>query len=1342
MARREIACTLGVLAAAAMLAATAAASLNDVLAVEAPSGVTFHVIESNDQHTLIEVLFPEATLRHTTVGSHAYDAVEMPGTGPYGAPGDPSVAVAATFIAIPPTSGVELRILEETHGTWTNIDLKPVQAPGTAAGDQPLVNSLVYSADRFFPETVASVGEPAIMRDFRVVPLRTYPIRYNPTAKELSVTSRLLVELYYGSPGRVNLKTRERPHSRSYRRLYEALIANYDFVKTRHEDDERGKYLIITHDDYYDSILPLAEWKHRRGVEVEIARLSVIGSSAAEIKAYIQNAYDNWTVPPEYVLLVGDTEYLPTSGYTDDYYAKLEGADYLVDVDLGRLSCDNVTQCELIVAKTLGYEKTPDMSDPDWFRSACLIVRDDYDSDDAIYYDDTWHAYDLMTAAGFVQIDTLFRRNGSDKNDVHAAVTDGRVLVNYRGQGVSNWWSPFDCDPNLTNPGYKLPVVMSATCGTGSFYSDGYPCETWMRAGTVAAPKGAVAFVATSEITTGHADWRSPVNQGFYSALFYERLYTVTAALNYGKYRFWGMYGVQSEYEGWNTQGDPELDIWTMTPETLTVTHPSTVPVGPSNLVVEVEAGGNPVDEALVCAYLEGEVYSVGETDPSGQVSLPIDPSSADTLWITVTGHNLHPYEGYAIVTPSGPFLIYATHTTDDSSTGNNDGLVSPGETIELTVSLENAGPDDAYAVTGALTSDDPYVTLVDTTATYGDIPSGDVVGNSDPYVFTVDENCPNGEALDFDLVASDSSRTTWTIVVPGIEVSAADLAVAGAVVDDSGSGGNGNGTLEAGETAWVTVTLENGGPIGLDDVSGVLSTGDPYVAVTDADGYFGTIAGNGGSATSTDNAFRVSVSPNAPPAHEVSLTVTATGNGPTYQHVEDAGFTLTLGGTATEGPCGPDAYGYYAYDTTDTWSGQAPTYDWIELVGVGSKIAAITDQDAATTTLSLPFTFKYYGVSYGEVSVCSNGFLAMGVEDYRFGDNSQIPSAHGPAAMIAPFWDDLDPSYSGDIYEWYDDANHCFVVQFDACVHYGGSNPETFEVILYDPAYYTTATGDGVILIQYQTVSYIWTATAGIESPAQDDGIQYVYNGTYDSAAAPITSGQAIKYTTEPPNAPPIWLAVEGTKVDDTSGGNGDGEAQPYETVDLVLTIDNLGTSTAPSVTAAITTVDPDVTIVDGEAAFGDIPGSGSADNGGSPFTVTIGPDPDSEYVEFDVHIATGSRYDTWDVMTLVLDLSGTGIDGGKPIAFSLKQNYPNPFRAGTSIVFDLPQPSHVRLDVYNVAGRRIATVADRDFGSGRHAVAWNGVDSAGRSVPAGIYFYKIDTGSRAATKKMIVVK
>jgi hypothetical protein len=865
-----------------------------------------------------------------------------------------------------------------------------------------------------------------------------------------------------------------------------------------------------------------------------------------------------------------------------------------------------------------------------------------------------------------------------------------------------------------------------------------------LKAGTVAAPKGSVISVGTSVVASHVAHYRSAVNQGFYNAIFNLKMYTAGEATTSGKLNLYNLYPSQTyEYNGWNCQGDPELDIWTKIPIYADITHPPSVPNGPSTLDVHVEDGGEAIQDALVCAYAPGEIYEAGYTDVNGDVSFSVNPATSDTIWVTVTGHNLHPYQGYAVVTATGPYLAYAGHIADDSNTGNNDGVITPGETIELTVSLENTGPEVALGVTGALRSGDSYVVLGDSTSSYGTIASGSTVPNAVPFTFTPTTDCPNGHELDLTLRATDAGRAYWNMSVPGVTVSAADLALNSSVIDDPAPGGDGDASLEAGETAWLVVTLENAGPVDLEGVSGVLSTSDAFVAVTDADGDFGDIAGSGGTGSSSGNSFRVSVSPTVPPGHEVSFTLAVTGDADTYTHTQSVGLTVTIGGDPSGGPSGPDAYGYYAYDTGDVWTGQAPVYNWVEIVGVGNVMSAI-DHDAATTTISLPFTFRYYGTDYTNISVCSNGFVALGNEDYRFGDNSGIPDTHGPEAMVAPFWMDLDPTAGGAIYEYFDSANHRWICQFDAVAHNGGGNLETFEVILYDPAFYPTSSGNGDIVLQYQTVAFPYSCTVGIENPTETTGIQYLYNSTYDPSAAPIVSGQAVRFTVHGPDAPPQWLVIDGSVIDDTAGGNGDGLAQPLETIEIVVTLENLGSGNATSVTGTLTTSDPDVTINDGSGSFGNIASLSFGDNSASPFRVTIAESPSDAIVEFDLHISsTDSRYDSYDVLTLILDLSQTGIDDGElPTMFALRQNSPNPFRDGTAMAFNLPTAARAKIDVYNVAGRKIATVVDRGFPAGRHSVEWNGTDSAGRHVPAGIYFYRLEAGNHTSTKKMIVLR
>lgn len=1081
-------------------------------------------------------------------------------------------------------------------------------------------------------------------------------------------------------------------------------------------------------------MLPLAEWKHLKGFDVEIARLSETGETPPDIKAYLQNAHDTWPDPPDYVVLVGDTDYLSTVNGSDDYYAQLDGDDYLTDVHIGRLSADSVEDCDLIVAKTLAHERTPYTNDPGWFRSACLVVREDYDASDAIYFEDTWFAHDLMTDAGFARIDTFFRRNSSGRDDVHAAVTEGRSFINYRGQGTYNWWAPFNCDPEMTAPSGGLPIVMSATCGTGKFDSDGYACEEWMRAGTPESPKGAVAFCGSSVFDSPVAELRSAVNQGFYAAIFDGGARTLGEAFEAGRLNLHALYDNETEYAGWNIQGDPALPIWTAVPESPDVSHDLTVPNGPSEIVVNVALSGLPVEGAMVCASSLEEVHTAGLTDENGDVALEIVPVTADTVLITVTGQNLYPYEGHIIVTATRPHLVYSDHSHDDSATGNGDGHVGPGETVRLSVTLRNAGPGEATDVAATLRSSDALVAMGDTTAGYGSIPGGGSSEGSVPFTLTVAQDCPNGHELALEIVATDSSGTTWHIPVPDVSVSAAQLELLAIAVDDSEPGGDGDGTVESGETAGLTMTIRNAGAITVTDAEAVLSSLDPMVAVTHCSSSLDTIPGDGQSVAS---GFRISVSPTAPPGRESGVTLGVSGEAATYWHAQILEGGLTLGGNAEAGPTGPDTYGYYAYDSGDTLSGQAPLFEWIDISGIAPTITEITDADAGTVTLGLPFTFRYYGIDYDDISVCSNGFVAMGAEDYRFGDNSPIPDQHGPAAMIAPLWDDLDPSTGGDIYQWHDEIRGRWICQFDSVARFLEPGTETFQVILLDPAVHATSTGDGEILLQYESLSDTDEATVGIEDASQSDGLEYLYNAGYDQAAASLAAGLAVRFTTTPAAPPSIWLAVAGSSVDDTEQGDGDGLPEPGEEIEFVLTLRNMGSVVAENIRATLSSADEDISLDIGSVDFPNIPPGESSDNASSPFTLRVAASPSDENVELIATIGAG-QYETSDRLVLTLNLAGETPDA----RFSLHQNSPNPFTRATTIGFSLDRPGRASIDVFDVSGRKIATLLDASLPEGPASTGWNGTDAAGRRVSAGIYFYRLKAGSRVSFRKLVLLR
>ncbi|MBA7520371.1 hypothetical protein ES705_12467 [subsurface metagenome] len=1016
-----------------------------------------------------------------------------------------------------------------------------------------------------------------------------------------------------------------------------ALIVLLIFCAAGFTQEIGARYLIITPDIFYNDIQPLSQWKHKKGMRTKVVKLSEIGSSASEILNYITDAYNNWQIPPEFLLLVGAPNYLqfPTVGgiYTDNYYGNMNG-DIYNEILPGRLTVHNTTEAQTVVNKILLYERTPYMDDSLWFINACMIVREDYDPpDDSIYWSDANHAKNLMLSAGYDSIDTLSRIAGHNTSHVIQAVNAGRAFVMFRGQGVGNWWSPFDVNPDATANGAKLPIVLSITCKTIGTSSTPATAEKWLLTGSPTTPRGGAGYFATTTTLSGGAHLRSAVCKGFFSTIFEDGNTTFGGACEGGRKNVYTMYGSSSEYRGFATLGDPEMNIWTAIPKPVDVSHISSLSVDDESLSILVELNSTPLESALVCiVLLDSVIYQSGITDNNGNITFYFDSLIPGEMDITVTGNNILPYETTIPIIATDIYLTYCGHTINDSL-ANNNGFPESGETILLQTIIKNIGGSTAQNVIATLSTDNILISIIDSVVSFGNIYSQDSSFGSSPFVFSISPFYPGGDTVDFDLSMSDASANTWT-----------------------------------------------------------------------------------------------------------------------------SNFSIII--NSFSGATGPDQYGYYIYDDTDTLSGNAPVFDWFEIApSPGTIVSEITNEDADTVTLPLPFTFTYYGEDYNTIGVCSNGFTEFPTSTYRFGDfNTGIPDPAGPRAMLAPFWDDLDPSEAGNIYQYYDDIEHRWIFEFYEVDHYGGPGHfETFQVILLDPQYYPTPTGDGEILYLYSNVADATNNTVGIEDETEQRGLQYLYNNTYDANAAPLVSNRALLITTKPPagtyNTP--WLHIIDYTINDSAGGNNNGIVEPNETIDVYISIKNDGDTSAYNVTGILRGNDNDAEVIDSISSFGDLAVGGTANNIGDAYTVHVSNNPADSTIGFSLQLeCNGGTYNKTDYFTIYI----YGLPGveeqellGYDQSFGL-QIFPNPFRNSVDIRWQTEniemqdvrsKKQDISLKIYDVSGRII-----RSFNLASclllpaSSVSWDGIDNNGRQVASGIYFISLDIDDYKQIKKVVLLK
>ena len=93
-------------------------------------------------------------------------------------------------------------------------------------------------------------------------------------------------------------------------------------------------------------------------------------------------------------------------------------------------------------------------------------------------------------------------------------------------------------------------------------------------------------------------------------------------------------------------------------------------------------------------------------------------------------------------------------------------------------------------------------------------------------------------------------------------------------------------------------------------------------------------------------------------------------------------------------------------------------------------------------------------------------------------------------------------------------------------------------------------------------------------------------------------------------------------------------------------------------------------------------------------------------------------------------------------PTSFTLHQNFPNPFNPITTLRYDLPENNFVILTIYDMLGRVVVQLVNTTQEAGFKLVQWDGSDSMGRSVSAGVYLYQIRAGEFVQTRKLVLLK
>ena len=1216
----------------------------------------FAITDKAANHTDIRFSLPQFELEQSEVGGAIYQRIILPGAGSTLDSGFPELPTLSVHLAIPRRGGVEVSVLSQEQSQIQQFMAYPVQqGQQEEAPKSFVIDAAFYAGGTAYPATAVRCGDPMILRDFRIVNVLVNPFSYDPQTQTLTVNQEINLRLSYTSgPGLNELDGELTAVSLSFARIYESMILNFDDYRDLMYSNVPPRFLLIYGNNsdpaFTTALNEYVLWKKQKGADVDVASTASgqAGSSTTTIKNYIQNAYNNPATRPDYVILLGDASgsytipaaSVVSNGGGDYPYTHLAGSDILGDCFIGRISVENISQLQNLLSKIYLYERDVNLDTADWL-DRMLLVGDTAPSGISTMYINKY----IKERALNVNPDYTFTEiyNSSPAaTQINAAINQGVGFYSYRGYID---YSP-PSESALFNA-YRIPHAINITCGTNNYWNGTSEMEQFIRYGTPAAPKGAVTGIGMSTSST-HTNFNNVLHGGIFGGIFQYGMRTMGEALLNGKLYMSQTYGVSSpdnvlKFTHWcNLMGDPTMETWTGIPDHFNVTTMTSIPLGLSLLDVNVLNGASlPVEGASVTLTQNGSIISRGYTDIEGNIILMLPQTmTTNDCVLTVSQHDFKPLQQTLTVDSSGtlvPASIVIDDDTTGASSGNNDGLANGGETLEILFGLTNTAASPISGLGGQVYSNSPWVTFVDSLVTYSEIAAGGLGFNTSPVVMQIAPDAPHEAMIRIHVLLTDGQNQSYDIS-EFIPIHNAKMMYNNSLVTNGG-----NQVLDPNETAGFTVTVSNITPTGVTGIWGKLYSLNDLVAVNDNTAWYGDLLQNVQVTPSTDM-FELYGRPMLLPGMLIPMQLKLYNDAGFEQWL---GFTLTAGEVDVHDPLGPDSYGYVIYDDTDTSYEECPVYDWNGIApaegGVGTLLAisdAYTSGDEgdqvgadALEVVNLPFPFQFYGIMYNQITVSSNGFIAMGVSENAEFRNYRLPGAMGPNPMIAAFWDDLATHAGGGVYTLYDHDEHAFVIEwYNMKNGVNGNSLETFQIILYDQSVFATALGDGPIKIQYHTFNNVDSSTntghhgcystIGIEDHSGMVGLEYSYGNTYPTAASPLGNERAIYITNIPIYYHEPHLLLSETFVDDD---NGNGVCEPGETVELGVQLQNIGSLTAEDVSATLSTTSEHITITNATAQYFPLVGDGFGVNR-VPFVFTVSPEcPNATVLNFLLTITCG---------------------------------------------------------------------------------------------------------------------
>lgn len=526
-----------------------------------------NLVDSRSNAIQLIYSVPEFTMEDVQVDGQIMKNITLPGTFLGNDEGMPNLPGKGSFIAIPQGSTPKVRIVSQRTETLHNIEIAPAQRiPLDTEKDFPLVkNQSVYSKNAFYPESPVMISEVNQIRGVDAINLGITPFQYNPVTKDLIVYQDLKVEITFeGGTGQFG---NDAFRSRWWDPIMQDNILNYsslpavDYDKrfqsySKGQRDIECEYIIITPtgSDFLSWADSIANFRNQQGILTHIYTLTDVGGNTeTAIEAFIDNAYNNWTIKPVACLLLGDygTDatkniishmYTHPDGYpnfaSDNKYADVTG-DEMPDVVFARIVANNASQLQILCSRFLDYERNPPV-DPlfydkpitalgwqtvRWFQLCSEIVGGFWKNTmnkhprriNAVYEgsQNIWSSatntsqvtnYFGSTGVGYIPATPgeLGGWTGGNATKINQAIDSGAFILMHRDHGYyDGWGEPAYSSSNVTALNNTLlPFVFSINCQTGAYHRSA-DCfgEKFVRQTKNGHNAGALGIVCPSEVS-------------------------------------------------------------------------------------------------------------------------------------------------------------------------------------------------------------------------------------------------------------------------------------------------------------------------------------------------------------------------------------------------------------------------------------------------------------------------------------------------------------------------------------------------------------------------------------------------------------------------------------------------------------------------------------------------------------------------------------------------------------------------------------------------------------------------------------------------------------------------